>query len=970
MPIVSYDSKSLMIDNRRVWLVSGSIQYARIPQQQWRSRLRAAKQAGLNCIETFVHWHVHEPKKGKFKFEGDLDLRLFVQMVGEEGMYCILRPGPYINADSDNGGLPAWLNYRDIKLRQGDGGFLEASSRFYSALMEQVSDLQVTSTIVTPSMLSVKKKSKKKKSAKALAKEAKEAAEAAAAAAASAAAESSDEDGADESAQVRRAPGGGNGPILLMQIENEWHCRHPKQGEAYLRELARYLMENGCKVPIIENNQLWQDVAGVYSSWSGHSGLLENMRQLRPLQKEAGVEFPLFQVEYYTGSAKTWQQGSGESVDAVTHLRHLAELVASGAQYNVYPFHAGTNFGFQGGRAAGSGDAFVATSPDYGAPLAEAGQRTDGYAAIKRISTFASHFGWLLSHLEIDARSTIVSPDGANAGFSVVHQTGSQGDLVMVFRGQNEKANHVELTLPDGVVVDVPVGSENVAWLVTNAQLGGVAELTYSNLQPWALVDRKVLVVFGPAGSEGVVCIDGAPTFINVPTGKTPNVEVMEDITVVALNTEQLDATYISSDQVYVGVSGLDENDAPYAHPGFKQPVVISTDGEVTRVKSQAVPGRKNAPSFGAWSAAGCSDLVDGTSETYKEIDAPKSLGEMKQSVAYGWYKFNVKGAKPATNLMAPQWSDRVHIFAGGATTGLIGQGADATSDPAAAKKLGLGDGEVVALADTVGRFSSGWRHGEAKGVAGQVYEVKPLKLGTAKVGEVTTPDPTALTEYLEDFVYGTIFEAGLVTWEVKPAGRQPMIVEINELPCRAMVVVNDVPLAVYDPALSAGHLRILMHVGEQITGGKNQLALHLFEPLDDSIDLRKFVDVYQTTGSVTSKGTWSFAKWAMPKDSAFEEGGDLITGQPAWHRSTFSVTNTAMPLWFEPHGLSKGQLFINGHNAGRYWNADAAGKEIGSQSRYYLPEGWLNAREENVLTVFDEHGLSPSKCKLVYAKG
>jgi beta-galactosidase len=119
MPTISYDGQSFIIDGRRVWLVSGAIHYARVPRGLWRSRIRAAKQAGLNCIETYCFWNVHEPQPGVFNFEGDADIRAFVEMIASEGMMCILRPGPYICAEWDFGGFPAWLNrVEGLKLRE------------------------------------------------------------------------------------------------------------------------------------------------------------------------------------------------------------------------------------------------------------------------------------------------------------------------------------------------------------------------------------------------------------------------------------------------------------------------------------------------------------------------------------------------------------------------------------------------------------------------------------------------------------------------------------------------------------------------------------------------------------------------------------------------------------------------------------------------------------------------------------
>ncbi len=95
-----------MIDGKRVWLVSGSIHYFRVPAELWRDRLLKAKRAGLNCITTYVPWNYHEPIEGVWNFEGDRDVAQFVRLADELGLYVILRPGPYICAEWDFGGLP------------------------------------------------------------------------------------------------------------------------------------------------------------------------------------------------------------------------------------------------------------------------------------------------------------------------------------------------------------------------------------------------------------------------------------------------------------------------------------------------------------------------------------------------------------------------------------------------------------------------------------------------------------------------------------------------------------------------------------------------------------------------------------------------------------------------------------------------------------------------------------------------
>ncbi|MFG0334967.1 MAG: beta-galactosidase, partial [Maioricimonas sp. JB049] len=146
MATVTHDGQSFMIDSRRIWLVAGQMDYGRIPAEAWADRIHAAKLAGFNAIATSIPWALHEPRPGQFDFKGEHDLRRFVQLIHQAGMLCILRPGPYIGAGWDMGGIPDWVARKtDIKLRAASAPFLEAASRYITAVAEQVRDLQVTS---------------------------------------------------------------------------------------------------------------------------------------------------------------------------------------------------------------------------------------------------------------------------------------------------------------------------------------------------------------------------------------------------------------------------------------------------------------------------------------------------------------------------------------------------------------------------------------------------------------------------------------------------------------------------------------------------------------------------------------------------------------------------------------------------------------------------------------------------------
>ena len=137
--MVTWENREFLVDGQPVKLFAGAIHYFRSLPEKWPELLLKLKQCGLNAVETYCAWNLHEPENGRFDFSGRLDVEHFIELAEELGLYVILRPGPYICAEWENGGLPAWL-LRDegMRLRTDDGDYLSYVKRYFDQLMPRL----------------------------------------------------------------------------------------------------------------------------------------------------------------------------------------------------------------------------------------------------------------------------------------------------------------------------------------------------------------------------------------------------------------------------------------------------------------------------------------------------------------------------------------------------------------------------------------------------------------------------------------------------------------------------------------------------------------------------------------------------------------------------------------------------------------------------------------------------------------
>ena len=136
--------EEFMLDGEPFKILSGAIHHFRIHPDEWYHSLYNLKALGFNTVETYVPWNMHEKEEGTFTFTGFSDVVSFIQLAQEVGLYVILRPTPYICAEWEFGGLPAWLLEKNCRIRSSDPVFLTYVRRYYEELLEKVIPLQVT----------------------------------------------------------------------------------------------------------------------------------------------------------------------------------------------------------------------------------------------------------------------------------------------------------------------------------------------------------------------------------------------------------------------------------------------------------------------------------------------------------------------------------------------------------------------------------------------------------------------------------------------------------------------------------------------------------------------------------------------------------------------------------------------------------------------------------------------------------
>jgi beta-galactosidase len=316
-----WQGENFLLDGKPFQILSGEMHYARIPRAYWRDRLKKLRAMGLNTVSTYMFWNFHEPQPGNFNFTDRHDAATFIRTAQEEGLWVILRPGPYSCAEWDFGGFPGWLLATPgIAVRSTDPRFLSAARRYMLHVGAELAPLQVSR----------------------------------------------------------------GGPILMAQVENEYGSfgsDHTYMGA--IRQMifdAGFdvpLFTADGPTPLMLSGGTLPGVLSFINFGSDPAKQFKEFARFR-------THVPRMCAEFYPGWFDHWgeihHRGNNQNL-----MEGVGWMLSNGVSFNLYMFHGGTSFGYMNGANFDKVYQPDVTSYDYDAPLDEAGRPRPKYFDLKKL---------------------------------------------------------------------------------------------------------------------------------------------------------------------------------------------------------------------------------------------------------------------------------------------------------------------------------------------------------------------------------------------------------------------------------------------------------------------------------------------------------------------------------------------------------------------------------------------------------
>ena len=318
-------NKTFLLNGQPFVVKAAEVHYPRIPRPYWEHRIKMCKALGMNTVCIYIFWNIHEQREGVFDFTGQNDVAEFCRIAQRNGMYVIVRPGPYVCAEWEMGGLPWWLlKKKDIRLRERDPYFMERVKLFEQKVGEQLAPLTIQN----------------------------------------------------------------GGPIIMMQVENEYGSYgEDKPYVSEIRDCLREIYADSAESPLLlfqcdwasnfEKNGL-DDLVWTMNFGTG-ANIDQQFRRLGELRPDA----PKMCSEFWSGWFDKWG-ARHETRPASDMVAGIDEMLSKGISFSLYMTHGGTSFGHWAG-ANSPGFAPDVTSYDYDAPISEQGLTTPKYYELRQM---------------------------------------------------------------------------------------------------------------------------------------------------------------------------------------------------------------------------------------------------------------------------------------------------------------------------------------------------------------------------------------------------------------------------------------------------------------------------------------------------------------------------------------------------------------------------------------------------------
>lgn len=342
---------SFLLNGEPFRILAGAMHYFRVPREYWKDRLLKIKACGFNTVETYTCWNLHEIKEGSFDFTDNLDLKAYLELIHELGMYAIVRPGPYICSEWDFGGLPWWLlKYNDIELRCMNDVYLEKVDRYFDNIIPIIRECQIDR----------------------------------------------------------------GGSVIMVQVENEYgsygddseYIRYVAAG-LRSRGITCELFTSDGDCDFMLTGGTVKEIFKTVNFGSSADKAFSALRKVQPTG-------PLMCTEFWNGWFDHWgeKHHSRDAIDAAKSMKQILDL---NGNISVYMMHGGTNFGFMNGANCTEKEYQpTVNSYDDDAPINEYGGLTEKYFAFKRvIESFGYSSDIEVSEPETTAYSDVILTEKA-----------------------------------------------------------------------------------------------------------------------------------------------------------------------------------------------------------------------------------------------------------------------------------------------------------------------------------------------------------------------------------------------------------------------------------------------------------------------------------------------------------------------------------------------------------------------------